>query len=335
MNTLASPGCTPRTSACLLPVALGALAVTPLVCFAYATLAEPFRPVLRRRTVTVPASWPALSILHLSDLHVRTGADRLFEAQRVRLRGLAPDLAVVTGDLCESVADVDRTIELLREVRPRFGTFVVLGNHEHDAHRPPPASSTPAPAWSRLLNRALEVVAPDSERQPGQARVIAGRLANAGIRVLVNRGVRLHLGGGTLWIAGCDSAWAGGADMPAAMRGRRPAEGCLVLAHEPELALPAQAFGADLILAGHSHGGQVRLPLLGTPYTHRVDRRIEVACGFQRIGHSLLHVSAGLGQTIPLRFGCPPEAVWLECVPLAAAARRGSSSAQSALRLAA
>ena len=70
-----------------------------------------------------------------------------------------------------------------------------------------------------------------------------------------------------------------------------------------------------MILAGHTHGGQVRLPVLGAPYSHRLDARLRIAAGFQRIGAGLLHITAGLGHTIPLRFGCPPEVVWLECLP--------------------
>jgi predicted MPP superfamily phosphohydrolase len=135
--------------------------------------------------------------------------------------------------------------------------------------------------------------------------------------VLHNAGTRLRLGERTLWIAGCDSAWAGHADMLAAMRGRGPSEACLALVHEPELAFEAHAQGADLILAGHTHGGQVRLPLIGAPYTLRNDDRLAIASGFQRLGHAVLHITAGLGHTIPLRFGVPPEAVWLDCVPAA------------------
>ena len=118
-----------------------------------------------------------------------------------------------------------------------------------------------------------------------------------------------------MWIAGCDSAWAGHADMQAAMRGRRAREACLALVHEPDLAFEAHAQGADLILAGHTHGGQVRLPFFGALYTLRMDPRIGIAAGFQRIEAGLLHITAGLGHTIPLRFGCPPEVVWLDCAP--------------------
>jgi predicted MPP superfamily phosphohydrolase len=124
--------------------------------------------------------------------------------------------------------------------------------------------------------------------------------------------------------------------MAAAMLGYGPPEACLALVHEPELAFPAHALGADLILAGHTHGGQVRVPVVGAPYTHRVDPRIRVACGLQPIGdEGLLHVSAGLGHTIPLRFGVPPEAVWLDCVPAASVKQLATQRSQPELTRAA
>jgi predicted MPP superfamily phosphohydrolase len=141
---------------------------------------------------------------------------------------------------------------------------------------------------------------------------MADALVAAGITVLHNEGQRIHADGTSLWIAGCDSAWAGHADMLAAMRGKRPDEACLALIHEPDLAFEARAHGADLILAGHTHGGQVRLPLLGAPYTLRMDPRIGIASGFQRVESGLLHITAGLGHTVPFRFGVPPEVVWLD-----------------------
>jgi predicted MPP superfamily phosphohydrolase len=299
-----------RLSALLLPVAAGGLALS------YAMLYEPYRPVARRRTLALPASWPPLTILHLSDLHVRGGSRRLLRAQTALLADLQqPDICVVTGDLCETPGDVEATLQLLANVQPRLGTFAVLGNHEHDAHVPGRSGGRTEAPWGRLLNRALGAVFREPPKEPGQAEAIARRLAQGGVNVLLNRGARIEVGGRTVWIAGADSAWAGCADMLSAMRGRQPGEPCLALVHEPEVAFDAAALDADLILAGHTHGGQVRLPLVGAPYTHRVDHRIRIASGIQPIGRSLLHISAGLGHTIPLRFGCPPESNWLECVP--------------------
>ena len=295
---------------------LGAGAMGALLAVAHATLSEPYRPVFRRYRIGVPHFWPGLSILHISDLHVRRGNPRLYRAQRAALAGLAPDLMCVTGDVCESAADVDLAIEVLGAVRPRVGTFVILGNHEHAAHAPAGLCERETRGWRRLVGPVLSTIAPrDGGPHLDEAHAIAQALARAGANVLVNAGRRLVLGGRELWVSGCDSAWSGDANMSAAMRGRATEGGSLALIHEPELAFPAAAAGADLILAGHTHGGQVRFPFIGAPYTHQVDERIEVAAGFQRAGNALLHISAGLGQTIPLRWGCPPELVWLDCVP--------------------
>jgi uncharacterized protein len=292
------------------------LALIPfcLAGMAYAIFGEPYRPVFKRHTIRLGRRWPhSLSIVHISDLHVRSSDQRLYRAQRAALRGLTPDLLCVTGDVCEQLEDIPLLIDLLRVVKPRLGTFVVLGNHEHNAHMPHQLGDQHRTGWRKMLSAALHTVSP-RQRSAGEdeGHAMADVLRQAGITVLHNEGLRVRLDGQTLWIAGCDSAWAGHADMLAAMRGRHPNEPCLALIHEPDLAFEAHTHGADLILAGHTHGGQVRFPLLGAPYTQHTDPRIAIAAGFQRIEAGLLHITAGLGHTIPLRFGCPPEVVWLE-----------------------
>jgi uncharacterized protein len=285
----------------------------PLLALGYATLHEPYRPVFRRHRVPIKAGWPDLQIVHISDLHVRRADQRLLRAQKAALAGLEPDLVCVTGDVCEKVGDIDLLIDLLRQPKPRLGTFIVLGNHEHNAPLPEHLRHENRRGWRRLVRAFLHVVAPRLHSDGDEeAHAMAEALSDAGFTVLHNHGVRVQAAGQSVWIAGCDSAWAGHSDMLAAMRGRRHDEPCLALIHEPDLAFEAHSQGADLILAGHTHGGQVRLPLLGSPYTLRMDPRISIAAGFQRIGAGLLHITAGLGHTIPLRFRCPPEVAWLE-----------------------
>jgi predicted MPP superfamily phosphohydrolase len=294
------------------------LGLIPLLLWglAWATFGEPYRPVFRRHRLTVTRAWPAVSIVHISDLHVRSSDLRLFRSQKAALQTLAPDVLCVTGDMCEKVADIHLVIDLLKTVSPRLGTFVVLGNHEHNAPLPLRLREQHARGWRKLLGRAMRVAAPRL-RSDGddEGHAMADALTDAGITVLHNAGQRIVANGQSLWIAGCDSAWAGHADMQAAMRGRRPDEACLALIHEPDLAFEAQEHGADLILAGHTHGGQVRFPFFGALYTLRMDPRILIAAGFQTIEAGLLHITSGMGHTIPLRFRCPPEVVWLECTP--------------------
>lgn len=300
----------------MLLVALLALFSMLGVGVGYAIFGEPYRPIFKRHNLSLPAGWPDLSVLHISDLHVRNGDQRLFRAQRAALAGLKPDLLCVTGDVCEKVADIHMVVELLRTVTPRLGTFVVLGNHEHNAPLPVHLRELHQRGWHKALAKLLHTFAPRL-RSDGEdeGHAMADALRAAGITVLHNEGQRVVANGQSLWIAGCDSAWAGHADMQAAMHGKRPGEACLALIHEPDLAFEAGELGGDLILAGHTHGGQVRLPLIGALYTLRMDPRIAVAAGFQRIEAALLHITTGLGHTIPLRFGCPPEVVWLACAP--------------------
>jgi predicted MPP superfamily phosphohydrolase len=300
---------------------IASLVPLSLVALAYAILGEPYRPIFKRHRLPLPSSWPeGLSVVHISDLHVRRQDQRLLRVQQRALQRMAPDLLCVTGDVCEKVEDIPLLVEVLRTARPRLGTFVVLGNHEHNAHAPAGLREQHRHGWLRLVGPILHRFAPrvtsDGE---DEGHAMADALRAAGITVLHNEGVRVTRHGRSLWIAGCDSAWAGHADMHAAMRGRRPGEACLALIHEPDLAFEAEAHGADLVLAGHTHGGQIRLPLVGAPYTLRMDPRIGIAAGFQRLEASLLHITTGLGHTIPLRFGCPPEVVWMDCAPLAEA----------------
>jgi predicted MPP superfamily phosphohydrolase len=302
-------------------ILLALLGIVPmlLIGLAYAMLHEPYRPVFKRHQLDVPSPWPNLSIVHISDMHVRAGDMRLFRAQKTALEAIGtPDLLCVTGDMCEKVADIHLVVDLLKTVQPRLGTFVVLGNHEHNAPLPLRLKEQNKRGWRKALGATLGLIAPRL-RSDGddEGHAMADALNEAGITVLHNQGRRVHANGRTLWIAGCDSAWAGHADMLSAMSGRRPDEACLALIHEPDLAFEAREEGADLILAGHTHGGQVQLPWLGALYTLKMDPRIAIASGFQHIGEGLLHITAGLGHTIPLRFGCPPEVVWLDCEPSA------------------
>jgi predicted MPP superfamily phosphohydrolase len=261
----------------------------------------------------VPSTWPPLEILHLSDLHVRRGDPALLAAQKAALSRLdrQPDLVCVTGDLCEKVEDAPLVADLLRLVQPRLGTFVILGNHEYAAGAP-----RGGPRSEKLMARVFHALfGPGLSSGPCEGDAVATALADHGLCVLRNQGVRLRAGEISLWVAGVDDGWAGRADVAKALAGRQPGEGALVLIHEPELAFAAVEHGADLILAGHTHGGQVSLPIVGAPIWHRMDPRLRVPAGIQAIGKAQLHISAGTGQLVPLRFRCPPELVLLHCRP--------------------
>src|SRR5207248_619675 len=179
---------------------------------------------------------------------------------------------------------------------PRFGTYLIPGNHEYAAGAPRKKSRR-----ASLLARAIgRLYAPVLSSGSNEGDAIIDALRGVGLCILRNEGVRLTIDGRDLWLGGVDSGWAGRADPAAALRGRRAHEAALVMVHEPELAFDAVEAGADLVLAGHTHGGQIRLPLVGPPYWHRMDPRLRIASGVQSIGRATLHLSAGTGQVVPI-----------------------------------
>jgi len=236
---------------------------------------------VRLRSVEVPLpglprELDGLRILHLSDLHGRwvgRSHRRLFAA----LSGTRFDLVAVTGDLLDMHAGgMLPAIALIEGLVPRAPTYVVPGNH--DRSRP-------------------------------EFRELMDALVALGAKVLINRGEELRVGPARIWVAGLDDATLGLDDLEAALRGRQ-ARWCLLLSHCPAIFPQAAAMGVQLVLAGHTHGGQVRLPLVGAVWLPPGSGGFEGGL-YCRDGH-WLHVTVGLGTTlIPVRLLCRPELVLL------------------------
>lgn len=231
------------------------------------------------RHVDVPVvglapEWDGYRLAHLSDLHVG-GFDDLRRARDwVRQTNrLGADVIVVTGDLVTSgVAHYDAAATALGELRAPDGVFVVMGNHDQ---------------WDN----------------PSFVR----RLRERGLRVLLNETVVLERGGARLNLSGVDDPYSGKSDLRAALLGRAPGAASVLLAHYPHFFEPARAAGVDLVLSGHTHGGQVALPFFAERYSlaNWTGQRNR---GVYRAGRTTLYVNAGLGTTgPPLRVGVPPE----------------------------
>jgi predicted MPP superfamily phosphohydrolase len=125
---------------------------------------------------------------------------------------------------------------------------------------------------------------------------------------LLNEHRRLTWNGADCWLVGLDDVWDGEMDIKAALRGV-PEQGFkLLLGHAPDIADEAARHGFDLQLAGHVHGGHLRLPLLG-PFA-RPRYGVRYLAGIYTVGRMTMYVSRGLGGA-PLRLMCPPEAAIL------------------------
>ena len=224
----------------------------------------------------LPAAMSGLRIALLTDFHGRSlnPASTTFAA----IANFAPDIVCLGGDYVSShPAQAHALGPMLHELSSLAPTFAVSGNHDHRV------------GWTE----------------------IAAFLESCGVRVLSNRSVIIEHRGGTVWLTGVDDPASGHDKLVEAL----PAEmshPIICLVHSPSWFLHGHnplPEAASLVLAGHTHGGQIKLPLIGavTNATGMLFPRRLVE-GLSREGHSWLYINRGLGYTrIPLRFMSPAE----------------------------
>lgn len=273
----------------------------------YATLVE--RNLFRLRHVDVPVLAPGsrpLRVLHISDLHL-TANQRRKQRWVQGLAAVEPDLVVNTGDSLAGVDAVEPTVDALGPLLDRPGAFV-FGNNDFYAPRPKNPLRYFVPERNRVFGRPLPW------------REFGDRLVAAGWFDATHARTRIEVGGLAVAIAGVDDPHlerdrydeiAGPADPTADVR--------LGLTHSPEPRVVSRfaADAYDLVLAGHTHGGQLRVPLFGAIVTNCGIDRQRARWLHRWDEHTWLHVSAGLGTSpwAPARFACPPEATLLTLQP--------------------
>jgi predicted MPP superfamily phosphohydrolase len=281
----------------------GVAAAAGAACVGYGILVERDWYRLRRERVEALApGQPPLTMLHLSDLHM-TAADARRMAFLERLAAEPVDLVVLTGDMLGEPAGLGPVLEALGRFRPRLGAVAVLGSNDYFA--------------PRFRNPLTYFLGPSSRRRrsaPGNPwRELVAGLEARGWTVLANRRGQL----GDVELAGLDDPHIRRDDPRVLVPANGDARLRLGVVHSPyRRALDAfERNGYGLVLAGHTHGGQVCLPGVGALVTN-CDLPREQVRGLSRWGSSWLHVSAGLGTSkyAPFRFACRPEASLLTVV---------------------
>lgn len=240
-----------------------------------------------------------LRLCFVSDVHAGSFLDeddlcRLFD----RIQAEAPDLVLFGGDLINTR---ERELLLFRRplqrLRPSLGMFAVPGNHDH--------------FWGADIG------------------LWTAFLEDQGVRVLTNRGQRIERDGDSLWLCGVDDLTEGAPDLAAALHGRADGEPTVLLSHHPDFFFEAAAVDVDLTLAGHTHGGQIRIA--GWAPIHH--SRFGYERGWFRENDCRLYVGRGVGLTmLPLRIDAPPE---LPFVSLVCPSRRDGAATQRQAMLAA
>ncbi|MCD4823627.1 MAG: metallophosphoesterase [Phycisphaerae bacterium] len=227
------------------------------------------------RIPNLPPAWDGVRIAHITDIHV--GAlSNLDDARDIvnMANALNPDIVVMTGDYVSRAAAITRAlVEVIRDLRAKVAKFAVLGNHDY---------------WTN-------------------SAAMINLFEETGVKMLTNRSHVLRRKGQPLCFAGVDDLMAGRPDLYRALTGVDKQIPRILLCHNPDFAemMPKNP-RVDMMLCGHTHGGQIKIPLIGPlvlPITHK-----KYAEGLVQGPRCPVFISRGLGMVkFPVRFNCRPE----------------------------
>lgn len=242
----------------------------------YTTRLEPFWLKLERISVPIaglPPAFDGYRIVQLTDLHLHDDLSRQVIHQAIEMAlDRSPDLIALTGDYVTHSVNDQALYEELHLLSGPDGVWTSLGNHDH---------------WTNA----------ESVRQV---------LTDAGIAELRNDSTPISRDGQTIWLAGVDDIWEQHHDLNRALLNIPPGQTTILLAHEPDYAdevYPTKRVA--LQLSGHSHGGQVRVPLYGAPMLPYLGQKYPY--GLRKLGAMWLYTSRGIGYLWQIRFNCRPE----------------------------
>lgn len=249
----------------------------PLLASIYGFGVEPHSPKIERVAVSLENFPGKLKVIHLSDLHIHN--DSLIMRRVIALsNALEPDFVFITGDLVEKPEKLPVCLRLIAQLKYKHRIYFVPGNWEH---------------WSGTLADGLIT-----------------KLESRGIRTLYNEGEIIKWMGGEFFLVGIDDAYYGNPDIKKAFK-YQPNDLCtILLSHAPMGVFSAQLFRCDLVLAGHTHGGQVNIPGFGAITTPPGSGPFEQ--GLYDVKRSKLYVNRGIGTSVvPIRIMCPPEITYM------------------------
>jgi len=225
----------------------------------------------------LPKNLNGFRIVHLSDIHHSpfTSLEHITRAVEIA-NSLKPDMFVLTGDFVSHESDyIAPMAKVMGTLKSEFGTFACLGNHDH---------------WT-------------------DADLVTNSLRGENITVLINEGFRFAARGASFWLCGVDDYMVGRTDLRSALRGSFPDEMKILLAHNPKILYRAARASVDLMLSGHTHGGQVKI----RNEEKRILPRRKFASGLYRRKDTQVYITRGIGTVVlPVRFGCPPEVSLIE-----------------------
>ena len=248
----------------------------------YARRIEPFTTDINHISLTLPRLNPAFNgyrIAQISDIHMdgKTMNRSQLQNHVAKINQEKPDLVVITGDFMTRKVQyvMDDLIKPLIQLNPPDGVLAVPGNHDY---------------WTA-----------------GSVERVRAVMESANIIDLSNRVHIIERDGASLYIGGVDDVIHRRARLDLVLNDLPPTDCAILLCHEPDFAdITSATMRFDLQLSGHTHGGQIRIPLLGALVSPKHGQRYNM--GLYQVHDLQLYVNRGLGTvTLPLRFNCPPE----------------------------
>ena len=249
---------------------------------------------LKLSKVTVPVSSELIQdpirILHLSDLHLHSiSISRINKAVELGL-SQEPDIVCITGDFISGIPDTSSYGEVLEKLSKHCPTFAVKGNHDGGSWVSRYAGGPANTVW-------LEEI-----------------LGECGINLLSNSGSIVECGGQSIFLCGVPDLWTEIIVPDLTFASSDPKLLSIVMAHNPDSKDQLREAPWDIMLSGHTHGGELNIPILGaTPFAPVKDRRF--IRGLYEWEGRQLHITAGVG-TLVGRFNCRPEVSILDLTPL-------------------
>lgn len=283
------------------------LLVAALVLYIYAAYVEPRWFRIRKRTLkTRKKLSKPIRILHLSDTHFTESNPRhkkLFS----KLNTLNPDFIFITGDIIDHDAGASEAARILGDLEMKVGTYAILGNHDYYD-------------YEFIDNFRYHLKGIRTSKRANNAHALKQKLEERGIHVLVNDCRQVDVNGMSVVIGGTDDPITQKVDFDRALSGMKPDSLNLLLTHIVDSVLSIKneqkSNDLDFVFAGHTHGGQFRIPFIGG-YVYGFKMAFHYVDGIHRWKNAYTCVSRGLNasRTLTHRFCCRPEVIVVDIVP--------------------
>ncbi|MBI2252591.1 MAG: metallophosphoesterase [Armatimonadetes bacterium] len=246
--------------------------------FTYAYFIEPYNLKVSEHKINFNFYFSQIKIIHISDLHLGAFLKEKWIKEVIhKINQLQADFIFITGDLMDrrKQVEIDRYISILGLLRAKSGIYAVLGNHD----------------------------------QSKEIKELLNSLEKIKIKVLINESEKISLNGFHFWILGVNDPYIGRDNLKLALEGIPEDNFKLLLSHSPDILRRIESKKINLILAGHTHGGQVRLPFFKTLIPFSTYKEINYySSGLFKIKDSWIYVNRGLGMdNLPFRFLSSPE----------------------------